>query len=350
MNKTNIEWCDYTANPIRFRDKAGNVVWGCVKVSPGCHNCYAEALAHRYGRGGPFKQSVMDGLTPFLDEKELHSMLTYKPASGKRVFVGDMSDIFGAWVPDALLDRLFAVFALRDDVTWQVLTKRAERMRDYWRGWEYQCPRCSDYGQRCTHGGPRIAHRVARACGALQFTQGAAAEVFGAFRQLPLPNVWLGSSVEDQARADERIPLLLQTPAAVRFISYEPALGPLQLPWNCNPVCPGDPSACQVSSSGCLCSGLHWVIVGGESGHGARPFDLSWARSLIQQCREAGVPIFIKQMGAKPTAEQSAGLTPLRLQDKKGGEIMEWPADLRVREFPGGEPADEYERRHGIGD
>src|SRR4051812_14758294 len=121
MQKTNIEWTatprpdgtlepGYSANPLKYRDAAGNVVWGCVKTSPGCAHCYAETLAKRYGRGGPFTAATMRGLTPFLDEKELHRMLTYKPAAGKKCFVGDMTDVFGEWVPDELLDRLFAVF------------------------------------------------------------------------------------------------------------------------------------------------------------------------------------------------------------------------------------------------
>jgi protein gp37 len=134
-----------------------------------------------------------------------------------------------------------------------------------------------------------------------------------------LPNVWLGVSVENQQYADERIPLLLQTPAALRFISAEPLLGPLDL----QPAVRYAP--------------IDWVIVGGESGPGARPFDLAWARSIVQQCQAAGVACFVKQVGAKPVFEG----TPVGVfegydyEDPKGGDPSEWPEDLRVREFPG---------------
>src|SRR5262245_8975140 len=124
MQPTSIQWTDYTSNPIKYRRKSdGKTVWGCVKVSPGCAHCYAEAIALRFDRGKVFNAANMEELEPFTDEDELRTLLTSKKLSGKRVFVGDMTDVFGEWIPDKMLDRLFAVFALRPDVTFQVLTK-----------------------------------------------------------------------------------------------------------------------------------------------------------------------------------------------------------------------------------
>ncbi len=162
----------------------------------------------------------------------------------------------------------------------------------------------------------------------------------------PLPdNVWLGVSVEDQQRADERIPLLLQVPARVRFLSVEPLLGPVDL-CSCNPKWPDR------HSRDCRLLSLDWVIIGGESGPRARPCHVEWVRSLVQQCKAAGTPCFIKQLGSKPvigcarckdnpywgrtlsswTRCPDCGLKGPR--DPKGGDPAEWPADLRVREFP----------------
>ncbi len=236
----------------------------------------------------------MEGLTPFLDEAELHKMKTAKqigglPVSGSRCFIGDMTDIFGEWVPDDLLNRLFSqVLEIRTDVTWQILTKRAERMRAYlsWRWGE---------------------------------------------GRIPSRHIHVGVSVENQHFADERITLLLQTPAALRFISAEPLLGPIDL----------DSPVLQADSDGYL----DWVIVGGESGPRSRPFNLEWARSIAEQCKSAGVPCFVKQLGSKPesiaehiTWRGSRTLKPdgfyRCLNDRKGGDPSEWPADLRLSEFP----------------
>ncbi len=365
MNLTPIEWTDFSANPLKFRTADGRVVWACEKLSPGCTNCYAEDLSHRYGgsrRAGDWNAATMATLTPFLDEAELRKMLTYKPAAGKRCFVGDMTDVFGSWVPDALLDRLFAVFALRPDVTWQILTKRAERMREYvsskrnlWNGIpDFVGPTISTHDQVeawCKdHGVPR-PERERR----LGIINNGGGFDYGKHTGWPLANVWLGVSVENQRFADERIPLLLQTPAAVRFISAEPLLGSVDLKahmpkpmFYCagcgkerfRPYC----SPCQrdLDTVTNQIIGLDWVIVGGESGEEARPFAIEWARSIAEQCRAAGVPVFVKQLGAKPyvtvhgmsTAMDDGQRHEIKLRDRKGGDPSEWPEDLRVREFP----------------
>ena len=336
VNKTSIQWTDFSANPLQYRDADGNAVWACIHKSTGCIHCYAEALAKRYGRGKPFTAPNIEGLTPFLNEKELHHMLTYKPASGKRCFVGDMTDIFGEWVPFELLDKLFAVFALRPDVTFQILTKRPERMRDY-----------------LNHGDAYV--RIAELVMLYEFTHDFDSRYAFDARDAglngwPLPNVWLGTSCENQETADERVPLLLQTPATVRFVSYEPAIGPLRL--NSINILAGH-LASEIDGAR-----INWVIIGGESGPKARPFNIQWARDVVAQCGAAGVPVFVKQLGsrirppgsfddfldANPTSDwlaqwrvhgrEDESPAYLRTQDSHGGDPSEWPEDLRVREFP----------------
>lgn len=230
MNTTAIGWTDFSANPLKYRRTDGSVVWACAKVSQGCTHCYSEALALRWNKGAAYNAGEVAKLTPFMDEKELRAMRTSKKISGKRVFVGDMTDLFGEWVPWSLLDELFDTFAQRPDVIFQVLTKRAERMRTF----------LSD-GQFCP-------------------------------RRWPLPNVWIGVSCEEQQRASERISLLLQTPAAIRFISAEPLLDEIALP-----------------------SGLDWVIVGGESGPRFRDCGIGPILGIARQCQRDNVPVFVKQ-------------------------------------------------------
>jgi len=343
MQRSSIEWTHFTSNPLRYRDKDGNVVHACIHASTGCLKCYSEAIAPRYGRAGkPFTAPNMANLTPFLDEKELHSILTYKPASGKMCFLGDMTDIFGEWVPFELIDKIFAVMALRPDVTFQILTKRADRMREYLsEERKFQI----------------VLAGLAMAPTGTDIKVG-----------WPLPNVWLGVSVENQEYADKRIPLLLQTPAAKRFVSYEPALARVSfLEYFYKNLKPtgdfrtrGSQRQMKFKHDGLL-GLLHQIIVGGESGPGARPFEPDWARATVQQCKAANVACFVKQMGsnAQTRNDQVADVwyyadgsdmdtealdgdsyryqgAPVRLQLKssKGGNPLEWPEDLRVRQFP----------------
>ena len=323
-----IAWTDFTSNPIRYRNAAGEHVWACVKVSPGCAHCYSATTAQRFDRGTDYNAAEMAKLTPFLDEKELRTLLTSKKISGQRVFPYDMTDLFGEWVPFELIDRWFAVMALRPDVTFQILTKRQERMREYFSTRRrYHVQDAIDYGESSWLSdflGERAAPLMS---------------------DWPLPNVWLGVSVENQETADQRIPALLNTPAAVRFVSYEPAIAPIDF-FNL--------SAVNLNGFGAgYFSGLHrtavsrhldWVIVGGESGPGARPFDIEWARSTVRQCWAAGVPVFVKQLGSVACSADNSTYVGneitqrldarMKLKDRKGGDPSEWPEDLRVREFP----------------
>jgi protein gp37 len=347
-NETGIEWCDFSSNPLKYRDAAGKTVWACVKCSSGCANCYSEAIAQRFERGGPYTKAVTEKVTPFLDDKELLTLLKSKKLAGKRVFLGDMTDVFGEWVPDELLDQLFCVLALRRDVTFQLLTKRAERMSAYWNT-PNRRQSIAAHSMALSNG---LAARAKSHAGRLTMAE------FEAAFMLPGPfgNLWLGCSVENQAAADERIPHLLRTPAAVRFLSCEPLLGPVDLeawlwasgsstagPWKypSGRTEPGRGVGGQMMSRK-PARELHWCIIGGESGPGARPMQLEWARALVAQCKTAGVACFVKQLGADPVSLLSLPLVRPdgeRLRDKKGGDPEEWPSDLRVREFPNAEAA-----------
>lgn len=314
MNRTGIEWTTFSANPVKYRDReTGQVVWACVKHSAGCARCYAESLALRYGRGGPYTREAMAKVEPFIDDKELHKILTAKTVggvqvSGSRVFIGDMTDIFGEWVPDEMLDRLFAAFALRPDVTFQVLTKRADRMAAYMSG-IYRRGSIADAAVKSFERyiwWNTVGHQH-------KFNEIAGPE-------WPLPNVWVGVSCENQATR-HRIDTLRTIPAAVRFLSLEPLLedlGTIDL------------------------TGIHWVIVGGESGPNSRPFQLDWARAIQNQCDVANVPLFFKQAGSNPHDWTSGDpdnyepsqIVQLRLRNCKGGDLSELPHCLNVREFP----------------
>jgi len=271
-----IEWTDVTWNPTR----------GCSRVSAGCEHCYAERVAFRFrGPGLPYRGLVRAGSDGkphwtgqvVLDETTLLEPLHWRKP--RRVFVNSMSDLFHEALTDEQIDRVFAVMALCPQHTFQVLTKRAKRMREYMAA-----------GNRADNEG--LGYRWCTAAG--RILQGLPGEAPG----FPLPNVWLGVSAEDQAAADERIPELLATPAAVHFVSLEPLLGPLSIErWVGGQREAGPPGA----TYGVPASDLDWVIVGGESGPGARPMHPDWARSIRDRCVAAGVvegvAFFFKQWG-----------------------------------------------------
>lgn len=324
---TKIEWADSSWNPVR----------GCTRVSPGCGGsnheggCYAEKVAARFsGPGQPYHGFAER--TPHggrwtgklaLIESQLDLPLRWRKP--RRIFVNSMSDLFHENLPDADIDRVFAVMALCPQHQFLVLTKRAARMRRY-----FDVPGSNDAA---------VHQRVLTAAYDL-LSDNRAEEEAARLRDLcessgsplPLPNVWLGVSVEDQQRADERIPELLATPAAVRFLSCEPLLGPLDIsPWI-------DPA---IEHPLIYDPRVNWAIIGGESGPRSRPFNIGWAASLIEQCRAAGTACFVKQLGAVPIADRQPQFHAalgrdyqIYLKDKKGGDWSEWPLHLRVREFP----------------
>jgi protein gp37 len=202
-----------------------------------------------------------------LDEGALFQPLKWK--RGRRIFVNSMSDLFLENLSNANIDRVFAVMALCPQHTFQVLTKRAERMRAYFSAPDLFARLATAVRALADWNDPRQKSEAFLFCGCLEFGHG---------DRWPLPNVWLGVSAERQEEADERIPHLMNTPASVRFISAEPLLGPLTvsyLEW----------------------AGLDWVICGGESGAHARPMHPEWARTLRDQCAKLGIPFFFKQWG-----------------------------------------------------
>lgn len=267
-DKTGIEWTDATWNPVT----------GCAKVSAGCKHCYAE---RNWGR---LQHLPAYAGRDFTDVRTHADRLDQPIRWAKRrmIFVNSMSDLFHPSVPDSFIDSVFGVMWAclygrneQDGHIFQVLTKRADRMRDYMRA-----DRREAWAKAAVHHGGGI-------------------DPDGIYDQVlsfegPHPRIWLGVSVEDQAAADERIPMLLQTPAAVRWISAEPLLGPVSLRlerlghWNALAIKSNQPWAT---------TRLHWVVVGGESGPKARPMRPEWARSLRDQCASGGVPFFFKQWG-----------------------------------------------------
>lgn len=256
-DKTGIEWTDATWNPVT----------GCTKVgTPGCDRCYAETFAERW-RGTP-EHYFANGFDVQLRPNKLALPLRW--TRPRKVFVNSMSDLFHDKVPDEYIARVFAVMALAPQHTFQVLTKRHGRMRSLLS--------CDDFRSEVTQ------TFVGWAVEDLSLKTGHLESATGDW--WPLPNVWLGVSAEDQKRADLRIPALLDTPAAVRFVSAEPLLGPIDLH--------GDPIG---KDSVFWIGHLDWVIVGGESGPGARPMHPDWARSMRDQCVAAGVPFLFKQWG-----------------------------------------------------
>lgn len=409
-----IEWCDVVWNPTV----------GCSRVSSGCEHCFAQSFAHRGLSERHRGLTVMGSKGPRwtgevrLVPEALGTPLRWRKP--RRVFVNSMSDLFHESLPFETIAAVFGVMAASTQHTFQVLTKRPARMLEFfeWLGGAVRFlafPPPPIDKLACLADDALTPH-MSHADLSRAFAPGRGAKTW------PLPNVWLGVSVEDQATADERIPPLLECPAAVRWVSYEPALGPVDfMKWldpytcsncgfhgsinDCDETCCSDCDEAAVyddaigsakcpkcgkddgtsDSVGFTCPGcgsveswgrdyghkfegeaplLDWIVVGGESGPGARPFDVAWARSVIAQGRDAGVPVFVKQLGSWAYAKtwDEAGRYPRRtqvlgaarndlsatdltapnvvvrllLEDTKGGDMAEWPEDLRVRQWPGG--------------
>ena len=260
MADTAIEWATKVWNPTT----------GCDRVTPGCDHCYALTMAKRLkGMGSTKYQTDGDprtsgpGFGLAIHEDTLGIPLGWRKP--QRIFVNSMSDLFHADVPDEFIARVWAVMASAPRHTFQVLTKRHGRMRSLLSSEEFRLA---------------VQRRIPHA--------GASPYVAAYWKTWPLPNVWLGVSVEDQKRADLRIPALLDTPSAARWLSCEPLLGPVDV---INGL--GD---------GWL-TGIDWIVAGGESGPGSRPMHPDWARSLRDQCQVAGVPFLFKQWGShRPSA------------------------------------------------
>jgi protein gp37 len=300
-----IEWTEKTWNPIV----------GCSKVSAGCKNCYAIRMAWRIVHN-PKAQKKYAGTVEktaggqinwtgkvnipslndlhFNDPFELLAPLKWRKP--QMVFVNSMSDLFHDGVPFDVIDAIFAIMVLTPQHTYQVLTKRPARMLEYFSvGKETLVKRWEDATYNMS------------LCDRNEDMDGPACAVYNRCeREWPLSNIWLGVSVENQETANERIPLLLQVPAGVRFLSCEPLLGPVRVD-HIDADGAGHKEYCQINAL----TGRHtdmarpcadvnkidWVIVGGESGHGARPVHPDWVRSLRDQCKRNGTAFFFKQWG-----------------------------------------------------
>ena len=290
---TTIEWTEQT----------WNATTGCDRISPGCDNCYALTMAKRLKGMGSAKYQT-DGnprtsgpgfaLTTHADT--LTEPLRWKKP--RKVFVNSMSDLFHARVPRDFLAQVFAVMAATPQHTYQILTKRPERAA------RILTDLCT-----CGTGHPpgehfRSSMEWAATSHSPTYVPGLQHGIY--HRTVwPLPNVWIGTSIEN-ADYNRRADALRNTPAAVRFISAEPLLGPLD---------------------GLNLTGIDWLIIGGESGPGARPFNPAWATDLIRASRTAGAAPFVKQLGTVWARQNGA-------TDPKGGNPEDWPAHLRVREYP----------------
>lgn len=342
---TDIEWADFAFNPIRAvvkHDimvksgravhaatpgarlvKAGKAGWACQKVATGCKNCYAEAINKRFGTGLNYDAEAMKHVEVMLDGQRIRAALEartrgpYKASDGRaKVFVADMTDLAGDFVTDPMLTQLFLLFTHRQDIDFLLLTKRPARIAAFL---------MSSWIERLT------------------------------------PNIWIGCSVSSQADADQNLGALFGIPAHVRYVSYEPATGDVD--WSILEDLCREPDGsvhlrCEYPRRARMPAPLDWLIVGGESGHGARACNLAWLRSAVKQAKAAGVPVFVKQLGSRPwltgamdrkdiTAwPANTCVAPARdmtgeihgfevvTDESKGGDPSEWPEHLRVREWP----------------
>jgi len=279
MSISKIEWTDYTFNPW----------WGCARVSPACRSCYADTLATRYGHDQLWRRK---GPRRMMSDTHWKQPLKWnrdaeRDGTPKRVFCASMADVFEDH-PDVVepRKRLWDLIENTPWLHWQLLTKRPESVAA-------MAPWVTDWPE----------------------------------------NVWLGTSVENQRWAETRIPHLLAAPARTRFLSCEPLLGPVDLSrWlgvEYGEVIDDWIPEMFAALNGRVgpAGGLHWIICGGESGAKPRTTELDWVRTLLGQCEAAGVPAFMKQLG-------TAWSRTVKAASRKGGDPDEWPAELRVRQFP----------------
>lgn len=324
--KTKIEWAD----------AVWNVTTGCTKISTGCKNCFAEKMHRRLTAMGQAKYSEPFNVVRFHPGTLDAPLRRRKPTTW---FVNSMSDLFHRGVSATQIAAVFGVMAATPRHTYKILTKRPDRMRDWF---EWVASRWG--GSRNV---PQAMFCVGKAvdCGV-----DPAPLQKGRCAPWPLLNVHPGVSVSNQPDADESLPLLLQTPAAKRFVSYEPALAGADFsPW-LGMECTHEDAYVEPETNATICDEcgelpeLDQIIVGGESGPGARPCNVEWVRSTVKQCRAAGVACFVKQLGAMAYLDPPVawpgeylidddGRAWPALQHGKGADPSEWPEDLRVREL-----------------
>lgn len=339
---------------IQWTEETWNAIGGCRRKSPGCLNCYAERQAYRLAHNPNEKiQAHYSGLTQITNGRpgwtgavSLNETALLEPLRTKKptTYFISLSDLFYDARPDEHIDRVFAVMALAPQHTFQLLTKYPERMLSY----------LTNDG---TEDDESMRDRMDEAV--INLGVGACHANMHPTKRWPLPNVWLGVSCENQQELNRRWPYLMRTPAAIRFLSLEPLLEELRL-WKLTDL---DFYKNSIGYETYPLSGMQaipdhdwntpkvdWVIVGGESGHKARPCNVKWIQSIMQQCADMNTPCFVKQLGAYPVIDDEATLEgwpehvkrdvwkraggALMLNDPKGGDMEEWPLDLRVREYP----------------
>lgn len=329
---TKIEWTNTTWNPVR----------GCSRVSEGCRNCYAERQALRFaGAGGAYEGLVKKtsqgakwtGRIQLVPTRLSDPLRLKDP---RRIFVNSMSDLFHPFIPEAFIADVFAYMAVGYWHQYQVLTKHADRMRQVLGSAEFH-----DLFEQA------LALALDEADVIVGRRKGMEDLRVWAGDALPLPNVWIGVSVENQDAADERIPQLLRTPAAVRWVSMEPLLGPVDL----TRLHGAGPLHASSAFVDCLRGGtwgavpatgersrithnpldrIDWVVVGGESGPNARPMHPDWVRNIRCQCEKARIPFFFKQWGEWAPANET-----MCLPAKKWREFPEGEANSRNVRFFG---------------
>jgi protein gp37 len=318
---TLIQWTDETWNPIAAFDReTGKRGWFCVHASTGCLNCYAEKRNTWRGNGHVYRAPDLAKVDIRLIGEVLAKPLHWKRP--RMVFPCSMTDLFFDAHSLETIARVFAVMALTPQHTYQVLTKRAQRMREV--------VQSSAFRDLVTLFVEELSSAPARFA-------------------WPLPNVWVGVSTENQCAANERVPELLQTPAAVHWVSAEPLLERIDFLESVRVLHRRTGDFDPVFNTR---GGIDWIVVGGESGAHARPFDVAWARHVVRQCTDHGVRVFVKQLGTKPGFrledeeargnmapsfhhyDQASGLYIKKLDDSHGGDPTQWPEELRVREMP----------------
>jgi protein gp37 len=339
------------ATKITWTQKVWNFLRGCSHASRGCDACYAEGMAARFPWGAKITtDGHWNGQVEILTEK-LGDPLRWREPS--MVFVNSVSDLFHPAVPFKVIAAAFGVMAATPHNTYQILTKRSARMLEFFRWvqdqWD-QVRRANGYNPRSTQADICTAEAISAGVKSPRL-------IGAANTPWPLGNVWMGVTAEDQKHLDQRWEDLKQTPASVRFFSLEPLLEEVDLKeklgrWSDCPDCgPGvgmdEDGCCAYCGSDAFRYGADWVIVGGESGLQARPFELAWARTVLAQCRGAMAPCFVKQLGARASdpanglagrllkvAPEAEKLVARRLKDMNGRDLSEWPPELRVQEYP----------------
>lgn len=326
-DKSKIEWTDASWNPVRARNRqTGGIGHFCVHHSPGCLFCYAERMQPRFKNPIRYRAPDEELVEVFLDPVKLAEPLRW--GRPRMIFVCSMTDLFGSWVSNEWIAAIYGIVGAATQHSYQILTKRPDRALD-WFKWVQRTAEAHG-----TTPAGVCRHHAQRVCDHPALRDGAGWDAW----TWPPRNAWAGVSAEDQRWADKRIPILLEIPSAVRFVSLEPLLGPIN-----------------DDSTRWKWRDISWIVVGGESGPNARPCDVAWIRDIVRAGLAAGSAPFVKQLGShaisstkadhkgrvaagSPVGTAPDSPTPWRLwlSAAKGGgsDTSEWPDDLRVRQYP----------------